>query len=274
MMGSKWELAQRREKHSCYLRHQETLSAQLSNLPNIWVFPGLISGKKGRGKPGSLAAQSPSCLWNLLHVLHPCLAQGDNLNCSYPVPQCLWNFHLRDALDFVLQEEITTHILTLCGSAEALLVARLLTGPVPKVHWQKHLKFWPFFVSYPCADWELPKAEKSTPVASPDLGSAKLTTEMHTIFLVPTASVCKSLPNQGWDDNASFTVIRNDTEDDTWPLQCFSFQFLYWLQLLWMHIVKQSCPEILSRVAFIYQEIQVLVHVICSLKIPKLHVLG
>lgn len=39
-------------------------------------------------------------------------------------------------------------ILTLCGSAEALLVARLHIGVVPKVHWQKYLKFWPCLVSY------------------------------------------------------------------------------------------------------------------------------
>lgn len=146
MMGPRWELAQRRAKHNGYHRHQKILSTQLSNLASIWVFPGLSSARKGRGNPGSLAAQSPHCPCNLLRVLHPCLTQGDNLR-AVPKP-CLRNFHWRDALDLVLQEETTTRLCGALSWAEALLVARLLTGAVPKVRWQKCLKCWPFFVSY------------------------------------------------------------------------------------------------------------------------------
>lgn len=39
-------------------------------LGNFWVFPGLVTARKGRGKPGSLPAQSPACeiSWKLWTV--------------------------------------------------------------------------------------------------------------------------------------------------------------------------------------------------------------
>lgn len=143
MMGSKWESAQRRAKHSWYPRHQETLWTQLSNLPNIWDFPGLISVRKGRGRSGSL--------WNLCSI-----PAWHNLNTSCTVPlKCTW-------FCSVGKDHNSSWLCQ--GWAEALLVARPLTEAVPKLHWWKYLRFWPIFcvVHNHCVDWELPKAKRTT----------------------------------------------------------------------------------------------------------------
>lgn len=223
MMGSRWELAQRRAKHNWYCRHEEIFWTQLSNLPNICFFPGVISVRKG--STGSLAAQCPvkSALWapslpgtrrepeQFLHC--------DKVPLEPPLETCPWFSSLGKDHDSSW----------LCqGWAEALLVARPLTEVVPKVQGLKYLKFWPVFVLYIItvqigSSLRLRRAPQWLPQI---WESAKFTTEMHTNLLVSTPSVCKSLPNQGWDDNANFTVIRNDTEDVlVMPHPCTAFPF-------------------------------------------------
>lgn len=218
-MGSKRELAQRRAKHSWYRRHQETLSKQLLNLPNIRDFPGLISGRKGRGKPGSLTA------WEICFM---CSIPAWHKQITWTVPKLGHDVSTREMRLVLFPRKKPQLISTLCGSQAEL-----------------RLCLWPD-ASLGCPQGSLAEtAEVLINFSELYLISVQTVISqmlrrasqwLPRLWGQPSSQlkctpvfgtcVCKSLPNQGWNGNASFAVIRNDTEDVPMvPDPCITFPF-------------------------------------------------